>query len=91
MKGQRMAGYRRQRHDNPAQDPPRSTIADSILGADRLARIEHDASLMSSPPAPEDLLAMWAREYYRSGDIWHLYRIGLYVAEDLKLLGKADG
>jgi hypothetical protein len=88
-------GYRRKRHPSQPPEPEavqsRRALADSIMGADQIARIQHDASLMSIPPDPEDLLAAWAREFYRSQDTWWLYKIGLYVAEDLKLLGKVEG
>jgi hypothetical protein len=88
-------GYRRTRH--PAQPAPPEAVqshralADAIMGADQLARLQAEASMMAPAPDPEDLLAAWAREYYRSADIWWLYKIGLYVAEDLRLLGKVDG
>jgi hypothetical protein len=78
----------------PAHDPPvrspKLALTDFLRGDDPLARIEaeHAAGPWSTQ---EDLVRFWAQQWYWSGDVEWLRRIGLWVAEDLKLKGKVKG
>ena len=69
---------------------PHNALSQTILRADAIARITEQAAGQAPLPDPEDLLVMWAEQYYAGAGDFFIWQIGFYVAEDLRLNEKLD-